>query len=409
LNWKCWKKGAHGRADDWNNDCKKKRTAAAEFFPQSGRRAHHRRKETMHLRTVVGTVELEVWRGKDPQAGRWGIPIREVWGLSAGQRMSPALEEKLVFTATLAGSYEGSAQVAGKWGCPVDDSVIHALVQRLGERAEAQVQARLQSALPPQKPQPGRSSELGVLMLDGWFARFRGPGWGQKKSPAEHVEWHEIKTGIFYLQERAARTESGRGMIVDKAVVRWQGEALELGRRLQAEALSGGLARAQTTLVVGDGIPWIWKLKAERWAHALELLDFWHGSQHLWALGRACHGPDEAVTQAWVERCLHRLRHGREKAVLKEIAGLKGLRGERGKIVRRERNYFASHAGRMHYQAMADRGWPIGSGPVESTCRQDQCRFKRPGQFWTQKGFRHLSALDEARRNNHWDEIWLTA
>jgi hypothetical protein len=53
--------------------------------------------------------------------------------------MSPALEEKLVFTATLASSYEGVAQVAGKWGCPVDDSVIHALVQRLGERAEAQV------------------------------------------------------------------------------------------------------------------------------------------------------------------------------------------------------------------------------------------------------------------------------
>ena len=363
----------------------------------------------MHLRTVVGRVGLEVWRGRDPQAQRWGIPIREVWGLSAGQRMSPVLEEKLVFTATLASSYEGAAQVAGKWGCPVDDSVIHALVQRLGARAEAQGQARLQASPPSVRLPQRRPSELAVLMVDGWFARFRGPDWGTKKISSEHVEWHEIKTGVFYLQEQAARTESGRGIIAEKAVVRWQGEALELGRRLQGEALPGGMASARTTLVVGDGIPWIWKLKAERWGHALELLDFWHGSQHLWELGRACHGPDAEATRAWVESRLHRLRHGREKAVLKEIAGLKRGRGERGQIVRREQNYFASHAGRMKYQAMADRGWPIGSGPVESTCRQDQCRFKRPGQFWTPKGFRHLSALDEARRNNHWDQIWLTA
>jgi hypothetical protein len=24
-------------------------------------------------------------------------------------------------------------------------------------------------------------------------------------------------------------------------------------------------------------------------------------------------------------------------------------------------------------------------------------------------GLRHLAALDEARRNHHWDELWLTA
>lgn len=363
----------------------------------------------MHLRTVVGRIELEVWHGQDPQDRHWGIPMREVWGLSPHQQMSPALEDKLVFTATLASSYEGAAQVAGKWGCPVDDSVLHALVQRVGSRAEEQIQERLKQGPPPVRQPQRRPSELAVLMMDGWFARFRGPGWGQKKTPQERVEWHEIKTGVFYRHEQAARTEGDRGMIADKTVVRWQGEALELGRRLQWEALRGGLAQAEATLVLGDGIPWIWNLKADRWADALELLDFWHGSQHLWELGRACHGGEESAAQAWVESRLHRLRHGREGAVLKEIAGLKAPRGETGETVRRERNYFAHHAGRMNYREVAERGWPIGSGSVESTCRQDQCRFKRPGQFWTPKGFRHLSALDEARRNDHWDELWLTS
>jgi hypothetical protein len=33
-------------------------------------------------------------------------------------------------------------------------------------------------------------------MVDGWFARFRGPGWGRKKTQKERVEWHEIKNGV---------------------------------------------------------------------------------------------------------------------------------------------------------------------------------------------------------------------
>ena len=93
--------------------------------------------------------------------------------------------------------------------------------------------------------------------------------------------------------------------------------------------------------------------------------------------------------------------------MLQEIAALKAGRGERGKIVRREQNYFASQAGRMAYATIAARGWPIGSGAVESACRQRQCRYKRPGQFWTQRGLRHLCALEEARANGHWDELWL--
>jgi len=359
----------------------------------------------MGLRTVVGPGQLQVGHGQDPHDPHWGCPIRERWGLAAHQRMSPALAEKLVFTATLAGSYGAAALVAGNWGCAVDDSVIPALVPRVGGQAEAQTQERLQQP-PQERPPQRRASELAVLMVDGGFARFRGPGWGKTKTQQERVEWHEIKTGVFYLHEQAGRTEGGRGVLADKTVVRWQGEPLELGRRLHWEALRGGLGRAQDKLVLGDGIPWIWNLAADRWPEARELLDFWHGSQHLWELGRAHHGPDEAKTQSWVERRLHRRRHGQEPAVLQEIAALKGPRGPVAEVVRQQQNYFAGHAGRLNYQAIARRGWPIGSGPVESACQQDQRRFKGTGQFWTPRGFRHLSALDEARRNNHWDELW---
>jgi len=398
----------NGCVNGWSKNFRRKPPAKAGFFPLSQRQVHHRRKQWMSLRSVVGTVRLEAWHGQDPGDKHWGCPIREKWGLKAHQQMSPVFEEKLAFTATLAHSYEAAAQIACKWGSEVDDSVVHAVVQRRGRKAEAQTQERLKQV--PQESHPQRAaSELALLMVDGWFARFRGPGWGKQKTKKERVEWHEIKNGVFYLQEQSAQTAGGRGVISDKIVVRTQDDSTDLGRRLHWEALCGGLGRAKNKLVLGDGIAWIWNLKANRWPDARELLDFWHGGQHLWSLGRASQGMNETKAKPWVEERLHQLRHGRERAVLKEIAVLEARRSQTGKIVKKEKKYFAGQSGRMNYGEMTKRGWPIGSGPVESSCRQDQCRFKRPGQSWTRPGFGNLSALDQARRNNHWDELWLNA
>lgn len=223
----------------------------------------------MHLRSVSGVVELRVWQGQDGKKGTWGCPIKERWEMRAHQQMSPALEEKLAFTATVTGSYEDASHLTGPWGCPVDDSVIHSLVQRLGRKAEEKTQLRLEQI--PAERQPQRAAaDLAVLMNDGWMARLRGPGWGQKKTKKDRVEWHEIKTGVFYRHEPLAHSESGRGLISEKGVVRWQGEPLELGRRLGWEALHGGLGRAQATLALSDGGKWIGKMVEDRWSHAMQ-------------------------------------------------------------------------------------------------------------------------------------------
>ncbi len=360
----------------------------------------------MQLRTAFGAVSLAVWRGENPADGRWGCPIRQWWGLSPHQQLSPALEDKLAYFATVTGSYEAAARLAAKVGCPVEDSTIQALVQRLGARAEAQIQERLEETAveryPARAPTP-----LAVLMVDGFQVRFRGPGWGQRKTSQPRVEWHESKLGVFYRHEEAVGSE--RGQLLDKVMVGWQGEALELGRRLHWEALRAGLGRARQVLVVADGAGWIWNLVEERWGQAHQLLDFYHASQHLWTLGEALYPKDEAARCAWVQARRHRLRHGQEQDLLQELVSLPRGRGQAGKVIGREQNYFARHAERLNYQASAKRGWPIGSGALESECRTRQCPRKRPGQFWTRLGLRHLDALEEARDHGHWDELWLTA
>ena len=228
--------------------------------------------------------------------------------------MSPLLQEKLAFTVTATGTFAEAAAVARKWGCAVEDSTLHTLAQKMGERAEQQIQERLQD-LPQEKPPLRTAGGVAVLMLDGWQVRERGPGWGRKKTKQSRVEWHELKTGVFYWQEQAGQTAGGRGVLADKVVVSWQGEPLELGRRLNHEAMGRGLGRAPERLVVADGAPWIWKVAQDRWKGAVELLDFYHGSEHLGCLGEALHGSREKAGP-WVEEKRHQLRHGEEAKVV---------------------------------------------------------------------------------------------
>lgn len=245
-----------------------------------------------------------VARKRDPADGHWGCPLRERWGLSAHQQLSPALADRLAYFGTVAASYEAAAKLAAKLGGPVEDTTIRALVQRLGAKAEAQVQARLKE--PPAEKEPERAATaLAVLMLDGFQVRFRGPGWGKRKPAQPRVEWHEMKLGVFYRHEHAARGK--RGQLAEKVMVGWQGEGVELGRRLHWEAQRGGLGRARAVLTLGDGAPWVWNVMSDRWAGAHQLLDFYHASEHLWTLGEALHPHDDAARLAgrgWKRACI---------------------------------------------------------------------------------------------------------
>jgi hypothetical protein len=49
---------------------------------------------------------------------------------------------------------------------------------------------------------------------------------------------------------------------------------------------------------------------------------------------------------------------------------------------------------------------PVGSGAIESACRQCQCRFKRTGQFWTNVGDKALMCPETLWRNGRWEQFY---
>lgn len=143
--------------------------------------------------------------------------------------------------------------------------------------------------------------------------------------------------------------------------------------------LSGSAGLNAVSFIAGCALDL--EFEPEPMERAVEMLDFYHGSEHVWALGRTLKG--EKGASAWVEPLLPQLRHGKEKKALKEIAGIHVPRGERGERVGREQNYFASHEHRMNYHEVAGprlAHWERSGQPVANAndVSKDPDNFGRP-------------------------------
>ena len=176
-----------------------------------------------------------------------------------------------------------------------------------------------------------------------------------------------------------------------------------LKAQLWAEAMRHGLGRADEVLIVADGAVWIWNLAGDRFAGARQRVDYYHVSQHLWAVARALHPEDEAAAHAWVEPRLDKLKHDAGCQVITDLEQLREqLEGAAREQVQKEVNPLQTHRDRRDYGTAQQRGEPLGSGAIESTCRQYQTRFKRTGRFWTQPGDEPLMCLETFRRIERW-------
>ena len=375
--------------------------------PQTGQPLQDTRWRALQLHTVSGVIELRVRHGYSAALRAWVCPARLAWGLQPHQRVSPELQARVCHTSTETGSFEKAAALAQCWGTAVSDDLIHHHVQQCGAAAAA-----LRLPTPPVAvPEPEFSL---VIMMDGWMARERGPDWGasQRKQAPERIAWHEIKSAVIYRLDQRAQKESGRGLLLKKYIVACppQTAPVDFGAAVEAEARRRGPGRAQTVYLVMDGAVWLWDLAEDRFRTAVKTLDFHHASEHLWAVGRALYGEGSAATTAWVEPLLHRLRHGQQARVVRQLQELIAPSAPRSaetqELIEREANYFKTHAAHMHYKSVHRAGAPIGSGAVESLNAQLQRRFRCSGQFWNRPGLSALLKLAVTFRNNDDLHLW---
>jgi hypothetical protein len=124
-----------------------------------------------------------------------------------------------------------------------------------------------------------------------------------------------------------------------------------------------------------------------------EILDWYHASEHLWALAKALHGEGTPQAAAWAKAATDLLWDAGAGPLLRLLGQTGAATPGAAEALRLQRGYFAANAGRMDYPAYRARGLPVGSGAVESAARHlVQDRMKRAGMRWSQPGGEALLA-----------------
>jgi hypothetical protein len=364
--------------------------------------------------TRFGTVTIRRLRGWCRRCKCWRFPADHLLGLAETGSCSPGVQEMAALVASKMPVGEASAVLERLTGVKLPRATLDREARRQGKRAEDKRQTMDEQLSRGGAPEPlmfpkGPVEPFTlVIELDAWNIRERdGEAWGRaeelRAQGQEPEWWHWVYGGTCFRLSQRVRTRSGRPVLLSRGTVMTRGGTDALKQQLWAEAMRHGLGQAQEVLVVADGAVWIWNLVKDRFGQARQRLDPWHALQHLWSVAHALYPEDETAAAAWIKPIKDKLLCSRVIEVIEELDGLvTKLRGARRKTVQAERNYLENNRERLDYKGAKKRGEPLGSGAMESTCKQYQVRFHRPGQFWTQQGDEALMCLESFWRNARW-------
>jgi hypothetical protein len=139
------------------------------------------------------------------------------------------------------------------------------------------------------------------------------------------------------------------------------------------------------------------------------ILDIIHVDEHVWEAGTAIYGETDPHRAEWVEAQMLDILSSRSDQVIRRLEDTASqlYRSSRAaKTLRRVANYLRRNLPYMDYAEYLRRGWPIGTGVVEGTCRHlVKDRMELAGMRWTIAGAGALLALRAVNENGDWEDF----
>ncbi len=370
-----------------------------------------------------GKVKLLRTHGWCQRCQEWMFPADRVLGLRDDSSASPLVQEMSALLVSKMPAEQAEALSLRVTGRSLSRSTMAREAQRQGDNA-IEVRHRLVNApvfVPPKAQakvalaldQPPEPFTL-VIQIDAWNIRERDH-WGHTQPMRQRQQdlgrWHWVYTATcFRLQHRCRKGKSKakmRAIITERSYVATRGGVEPLMKQLYYEARARGLAQAQRVLVIADGAVWIWNLVEDRFSDAVQRLDLYHANTYLWAVANELHGTGTAQARHWVKPLLKQVRNDKVANVITQLQDLKPrLAAAAAKAANDAIEYYQNNQKRMKYKEARRREEPVGSGAIESTCRQLQCRMKRCGQFWSTRGDEALLCLEMFWRNERWELLF---
>ena len=316
--------------------------------------------------------------------------------------------------ANRAGSFETAAQLANSLaGLRITAKQVQLLTERVGavqaRQRDAATEVFLEhrrSPAPCEVPIP-----LLVITADG--------GRVQTIQDDPEEKWKEDKVGVVY---DAVPTPEQPGVEYHgpkpgiRSIVATMDPWETLGGHLSTLANRRGYSHAQNKVFISDGATGIRSVRDSSFPDAAFVLDWAHAAEHVHQTAQAAFG-NSPQAESWAEQQKTRLWNGQLDLLLRDLAKLakklgppppKAAKNDPRRILANQFDYFSTNRDGLDYPTFRKRGWPIGSGIVESTIKQIAKRVKGTEKHWTIKGAEytlqvvaHLLSEDQS-----WQLFW---
>jgi len=342
--------------------------------------------------------------------GVFYYPLDDVLDLPPGE-VTVGLARRALRLATHMGFLDLQEELFYQHDVRLSDTILNRLMQRVGGVASADQKEAVEAlrALPEgvaweqqalSKPAIARPRRL-YVSCDGvmYPTRYR-----QKEGDRKRIVYQEMKCGTVFWQEGNSTWH--------KRVISSRDDALGFGTGLWELAARCGMHQADEVVLISDGGGWCDTVAKTYFQDAERILDWYHLVEYVWEAARELYS-DERAVKKWVSRCTGLLGEWSGIGLLRYLercrrshaskpGGSRGLDALDGLIA-----YLRPRVAMTDYVDYRARGLVIGSGIMESTCKQlVGKRLKGCGRQWSEGGAVAMTALIGQRINHSWEVFW---
>jgi len=315
-----------------------------------------------------------------PACGQGFCPLDQKLELD-GLSTSIGVRTKIARLAMWIPFEEVSVELGQLLGVHVSKNTVERVAEAIGQTIKRESRDREEFVLSGYADIPKLGPKRLYIGIDGTGVPMRG---GTSR---------EAKTGVVY----ETKEHDGEIRISRPEYLATLERAEVFGERVYAAAFARGVENAREVIVLGDGASWIWRTFRDHYPKAVQILDFFHASEHLNEVARAWYGEGTDKAMRWVKARETDLLSDRAQTVIRSIRSWRPVEEDAIKIRRTNLAYFTRNKNRMRYATFKARGYHIGSGVVESACKTVVGqRLKQSGMHWSEVGAEailHLRSL----------------
>ena len=383
-------------------------TALEKQYPEAqvacpcGQLADYQFRRTAKTFTVFGWVAYRRAYYLCPDCHQGQYPLDQRFGLQPGQ-VSAGLAPLLALAGVETAFEEGCHLVERFLLLEVSDNTL-----RKETRTFGQLQAQTKQAWHDQSQDPGYLQER-QRTLPEHPKRLYGSLNGSHVPIGD--EWRELKVGSWYEAEQVrSASDPGVGQLDELHAKKISyycdiAEAQRFEELLWATGVQRGADLAEEIVFVADGAAWIWNLVERNFPHAVQIVDWYHAVEYLTPIAEAAYGTNSPQGKDWLEGVHTDLWEGRVDQVMAACQAF-GKHARAGEAARKALTYYTNNAKRMDYARFRAAGYQIGSGTIESGCKQiGTQRLKRSGARWTLQGARTTAKARAAWLSGQWDQL----